>query len=299
MEPVPGRRPRLSRIRLIVFLASLTAPGLNCAWAGAEAESARLPELVLLSPGGQVVDAPPRGWSHLVLKSVPKLESGDLSTLPRMAMSTATLIRTVIAADIRPSDHGASRAYRLRRIGLGLCVPVEGVDTIIDVAHGSSPPFSLGLVERQVLGRAEEELRKARLVARTETCAVLAAPSELSTSEGHQHVYLVYVLLVEPARGDLRTLVWSIPAQSTRRSAPASLTELNPGTIYRCGLDVSADRLLGKIPVNWSFAMRSLPPGERIAFPAELKSWTLDLKKISSNPRAFERDVRDALQGRP
>src|SRR4051812_26902254 len=74
-------------------------------------------ELVLLAPGTQVDRTLPPGWTHLVIKSVPRLASGDLDTLPKMATTTATLFRTVLLADVRPVGEGPDRRFVLRRIG--------------------------------------------------------------------------------------------------------------------------------------------------------------------------------------
>jgi hypothetical protein len=78
-----------------------------------------LPDLVLLTPGTQVERKIPAGWSHLILKSIPRLASGDLNTLPGMASSTATMFHTVILADVRPVAAAADQRFVLRRIVSG------------------------------------------------------------------------------------------------------------------------------------------------------------------------------------
>src|SRR5437764_1360387 len=54
------------------------------------------PRLVLLSAATRVGDSPPTGWSHLVIKSIPRLASGDRDSLPSSASKTATVFRTVV-----------------------------------------------------------------------------------------------------------------------------------------------------------------------------------------------------------
>ena len=251
------------------------------------------PDLVLLTAGTRVGDDPPLGWSDLVIKSIPRLESGDLESLPTVASSTATLFRTVILADVRKA--GADGPFTLRRVGLGLCTPVDKVDTVVDRSNASSEPIDFGLVAREVLDRADGELKKARLIARTGTFAVLASPSELCVGGAHRKVYLVYAFALAPKSGRLQTWLWSVDADAKKRTPPEAVTLLPPGLSTPCGLDVEAERLLGALPVGWSFAMRRLPEGRRVAVPDGLKPWTVDLKAIAARPAEFEARFRRTL----
>ena len=44
-------------------------------------------KLISIAPGTEIANQPPKGWSHLVIKSIPRLASGDLETLPRFRLS--------------------------------------------------------------------------------------------------------------------------------------------------------------------------------------------------------------------
>ena len=211
--------------------------------------------------------------------------------LPSFAHSTASLFHTVIVADVRPS-RGQGAPFRLAHVGLGVCVPVRGIDTVVDQSNATSSKIALGIVEQQVLAQAEEELKKARLLARTDRFAVLATPTEMKVGASHRHILLFYAFLVEPATGRLRTSLWAVMAAPKDRVPPRTLTVLAPHLVYRCNLDVEAQRLLGTLPVNWNFAMRALPPGERVAVPDEMKPWLVDPHRIEADPTGFERRVR-------
>lgn len=269
----------------------LLLPPIAPAATAAEQVASPLPELVLIAPGTQVVDGPPQGWTDLIIKSVPKLESGDLDTLPSFAGSTATLFRMTVLADVRKTGGDRPR-YRLARIGVGLCTPTKGNDTIVTCDYADSEAVSLGLIERKVLERVEEELKKARLVARTERFAVLAAPSELVVEGRHEKIFLFYALSVDPDTGRLNTILWaytSDPERKVRLSPPALLP---PRLVYRCGLDVEAERLLGALPINWSFAMRALPPGSRVEASDQLRAWLIDPRRMAADPGTFETSLR-------
>jgi hypothetical protein len=278
----------------VVLLSALGTAGVAGDGRATGAKRAALPELVLVAPGTRVKDEPPRGWSHLVLKSIPRLESGDLDTLPSFASATATLFRSVILADVRPGPGGGA-PYRLARVGLGLCVPAGGVDTVVIPDRAGEAPFALGMIERTVLDRAHAELKKARLVARAERFAVLASPSELRVEGRHEHVWLFYAFVTNPADGKIDVIVWTTTADPARKALLSSLTLLPPRLIERCGLDVRAERLLGALPVNWSFAMVAPPPGTPLDAPDSLRPWLLDPGRIAADVGRFEGAVRAVL----
>jgi hypothetical protein len=51
---------------------------------------------------------------------------------------------------------------------------------------------------------------------------------------------------------------------------PSALVKLTTKAIFDCELDVKAKRILGAIPLSWSFAMRTLPPGASKRVPPDL-----------------------------
>src|SRR4051794_24783385 len=116
-------------------------------WSGSSrAADAFQPRLFRLTPGTNPGPRPPPGWSHLVIKSAPRLASGDLASLPASAAGTATLFHTVIAADVRRSDDDR---FVLARIGVGLAVPGrDGRDVVITSERLDQLPVTLSTVDR-------------------------------------------------------------------------------------------------------------------------------------------------------
>jgi hypothetical protein len=253
-----------------------------------------LPELEFLPSGTVVENGPPAGWSHLIIKSMPSLGSGDLGSLPSSAKATATLLRTAIVADVERADLNPPQ-FHLARVGLGLCVPFEGVDTVVESARPSKARDSLGMIDRQVLAHAEVELKQGRLLARTATFALFAGPSTLRVGSEHKRVLIHYALLVDPKRGGLETLVWSIRLASERGEGPESLTLIPTGLLFQCALDVSADWILGTVPYSWSFALNSLPPGTPVAISKDLREGLLQTRKLAADPHALESRLRALL----
>jgi hypothetical protein len=259
-----------------------------------------LPDLVHIPPGTRVEEGPPSGWSDLVAKSVPRLASGDLGTLPDSARATATLFRTAILADVeRP---GRARGAVLRRVGIGNCLPVRGHDTVVTPASLKSLGVSLGTLDRLVLDRAEAELAKGRLVARSPTFALFSTPATLVVDGAHRAALLRYALLVDPKTGALRVGVWAISADPRDPWPVREWVQLSGSLVFDCRLDVAASRILGAIPVSWSFAMDGLPPGQARPWPPSLRGWAerdpktpADVARLEQALRAaWEQEVRSA-----
>lgn len=253
------------------------------------------PELVHIEPGTPIGNRPPENWSHLIVKALPRLTSGDLDTLPESAFRTATLFRTVILADVGPATSPAG-SFVLRRLGLGLCVPSpRGQDVLVRSGRLAESGVRLGLVEKVVLKSAEAELNQGKLVAATPTFALYRAPTVMRGQSQHQRVIFSYAFFVEPRRGGLRTFVWARDALSVKASATTEVVELKPNLVYDCRLSVEAGKVLGTVPVSWSFAMESLPPGEGRDVPTPLLDVPATAAEGVPQSRRLERHLRQAL----
>jgi hypothetical protein len=251
----------------------------------------------LIEPGARITDQPPRGWSHLLVKSLPRLASGDLGSLPSWAAATAALYRTAIVVDVRRSVNDPGR-YVLRRVGVGLCVPTErGDDVVVRSDVSDSSGVKLSMVERQILATAETELKRGRLIAVTPTFALLRAPTALLVGTQHRKIDLYYAIWVDPPSGQLHTVVWMKREDSpSSPAAPRTLTVLGSYPIFECPLDVQATRLARLVPVSWSFAMRSLPPGRTCAVSKRLIPFLIDAMQGRADPPTLEHALAQMLQ---
>jgi hypothetical protein len=265
-------RPRVLAIALSVFaitgsVGTCFGSGVDITLMGAHAVAWAEPRLVILPAGLKLEGKPPEGWSHVVLKSIPRLASGDRGTLPAGASKTATLFRTAILADVQPVDQD-EKDWVLARIGVGMCVPQQDHDIVVNSDRVDALGIRLSMVERMVLEAAEAELSEGRIIARTPTFALFRSPATLVVNGKHAKIALYYAFCVERTTGQLRVAVWAMLPVSEPQQPPLALVKLRSGTTFDCELDVRAKRLLNTIPVSWSFAMRSLPPGRTLRVPA-------------------------------
>lgn len=254
--------------------------------------AASAPELVRIAPGTVVEDAVPNGWSSRIIKTVLKLNSGDVNSLPEFATQTATRLRTVVLADVRPSRTG----YSLRRLGVGLAMNYQGADVVVSSETVDRLGVEVSTLDKLVLSRAEQALDRGRLAARTPTFAVYDASVEYLQDGKHRSIYLRYAIEVEPQSGRVRTILWPIAADPLNRTPPEEAVLLPPNALFRCGIHVRASRLPGGIPVAWYFAMDGLPPGARLMMTPELQKWSIFDPRTSDQSARFEAVVRESLK---
>jgi hypothetical protein len=252
------------------------------------------PRLVLVSAGTLVDARPPGTWSHLVIKSLPHLTSGDLQTLPRSAFRTASLFRTVILADVGRSAENPG-TFAIRRVGIGLCVPnQEGRDVVVQSGRLEESGVSLGMMEKVVFKTAEAELLRGRMIAATPTFVLYRGPAVHQGERAHRKVMLYYALMVGRTSGALRTFVW---ARGDYAAASTEVVELEPNLVYDCRLNVEAQRVLGAVPVSWSFAMESLPPGRSRTVLSDISRVISQSGAGAPDSSTIEKQLRQILIG--
>jgi hypothetical protein len=237
--------------------------GLNAAILAAHAAGFGQPKLVFLQPGTRIGDKPPEDWTHIVLKSIPRLATGDRGTLPAGSSKTATLFRSAIVAEVKPVDTMETE-FELTRIGVGLCVPVphdEDHDMVVTAGTLEALGLHFSAVERHVLDVAEAEMAEGRIIARTPTFVLFCSPVTVVIGGEHFKARLYYAFCVERATGRLRVAAWTMRPDLKPLQPPTGLVKLDSQGVFDCQIDVRAKRIFGTIPFSWSFAMRTLPPG--------------------------------------
>lgn len=223
------------------------------------------PQLVRLQAGTRIGETPPDGWNHVVLRSVPRLASGEWKELPNFANQTATLFRTAILADVQAQ--GLEKEFALTRVGLAMCVASRDGrkdDVVVSSDRLEALSIRLSTIEQMVLDGAEKELAEARIIAHTSTFALLRSPVTMLVGGKHHKVDLYYAFCVDPATGRLRVGLWSMWPGGVKQPPPPVIVELANNTVFDCELDAHANRLLGTVAYSWSFAICKLPPGHPI-----------------------------------
>ncbi len=311
MAAESGRNNRAklrTRISCLAVAILFSSAGDQCAGSSpgfgvflSQVVGASQPKLVYLKPGTRIGSKPPTGWSHMVIKSLPRLSSGDRGTLPSGASKTATLFRTVIMANVLALDTD-EKDFILQQVGLGICIPDdEGHDIVVSGDRADALGLRLSLVQKAVLDAAEAELAEGRIIARTSTFALFRTPTTVLEDGKHRRLDLFYAFCADRTTGKLRVAAWTMPANALKHQFPPSLVKLGPNPVYNCDLDVRAKRVLGTVPYSWSFAMIALPPGKALEVPAELGEMitTTARKPTAEHAEELERLMTETLAASP
>jgi hypothetical protein len=218
----------------------------------------------LLPPGTVVGDGAPDGWTHLILKSQPRLASGDLDRLSPEGGRYATFLFMTTVARVVPHQSTFRTTYVLDAIALGLGTTVDGKDMVLSPEKEKELGANLGFFFRLVLKGAYNKQQEVHLVARSPTFAVYDTPAMVHRRGKHVDATLRYALLVDEGTGRLDTLVWLIDRTDPLDVVPDPIEQLPPGTHQQAPLHVDSKEFFEfNIPGLRSFAADSIPQGDR------------------------------------
>jgi hypothetical protein len=269
-------RSRFSLLLLaLLFLFVLLLPlGSPMAPAAPPPTAAPLVRLELIRPGTAIDDRAPAGWTHLVLKSQPRLPDAERRKVGETTADLATMAFMATAADVQPEIQDGQRRYRLARIGIGVGMPVRGRDLIVSPDTQRALGADLGLAARLVLSGVYEKQMDVRLVAASRTGAIMDTPASMPRGGVHAAVILRYVFLADPATGRLDTVVWRIDrdARGNYEGAVGDLEWLPPNKKVDAVLQVDLREFTLGVPSDRAFAVMRIPAGQRqFAIPEALR----------------------------
>ncbi|MCA9186036.1 MAG: hypothetical protein R3E01_30255 [Pirellulaceae bacterium] len=241
--------------------------------------------LSLIQPGTAIDDRAPAPWTHLIIKSLPNVEQGDLRKMSSYDRKLSSLVHTVTLARVQRDSR--TGAYVLGDVGIGLCTPVNGVDTVVSPDTQKQLGANLGMLAKLVLSNIYSEQQKVHYVARSATTAIYDTPAVVRWKAENRPMILRYTIIVDSASGRLDTFVWMIDQDSNGRylgtESPAHLLENDK--ILQCALHVDANEYTFNIPSKNAFAICKMPQGEhQFQIPPQLA--VVAAKKVLSEDEA-------------
>jgi len=267
-------------------------------WAADYDVATRPPEA--LPPGTVVGDSAPHGWSHLVIKSLPRVRAGEESKIPLLARSqTVRMTRwmfTVFVADVRPEMRGDVTRYQLRAIALGLGTTVDGRDVVITPEAATNHGVKLDWITRQILTKGYQTQRLAVIVVHGPTFALMDTPVWFRCGESNRLIRYRYALLVDAATGHLDVLLWPLDS-SGNCFEPGNAVLLQSNNIDAAELvpDPKGFDVLG-IASDSTFGVARLPvKSDRFPLPAELHPLSTKTKFTPEDARTLENGLRELL----
>jgi hypothetical protein len=255
-----------------------------------------------LTPGTVVERTAPAGWSHLVIKSLPRVRPGEESKIPLPVRSRtvrmASWMFTVFTADVQPERRDGKTLYKLRAVGLGLGTASGGRDIVITPETASDHGIELDWITREILTRGYKTLRLAVVVVHGPAFGLVDTPVWYRCGAHHRLIRFRYALVVDAASGRLDVLAWLLDPEGD--CADGAAVVLAPDTIDEAELltDPTEFNAIG-IPSDAAFAVDGLPPHRaRLLLPPDLRPLAEQVKYTPTEAGALEMGLRRLLEPR-
>jgi hypothetical protein len=256
-----------------------------------------------LAPGTVVGRTAPARWSHLIIKSLPRVRPGQESKLPLIGRSRmvrmATWMFTAFVADVRPESHGSKTLYGIRAIALGLGTRIGDRDVIITPETAGQHGIELDWITRGILSEGYKTQGRSIVVIHGPTIAVVDTPVAYRANGRNRLLRFRYALVVDASTGRLETLVWLLDAEGGCGDGWVAI--LAPDTIDEAELipDPNEFSTLG-VPSEAAFAVDRLPPSRaRALLPPDLRSLAAQGKFTPAEAGSLEQRLRQLLAQYP
>jgi hypothetical protein len=254
----------------------------------------------LIPPGTVVEKSAPEPYTHLIIKTFPRLGAGDLDAVNDMTKELASFLHTALVAKVEPHDVGGQRRYRLAEVATGFSANIPGRgDTVLSPDTEKKLGANLGFLARVVLSRVYEEQQKCRYLVRCPTMAIIDTPAIVVRDGKHRWVLIRYAVLVSERSGRLDTLVWTIDLDGQGR-ATATVGEISlmpPNMIFDGIMHVDSSYFTLGIPSDLAFATATPPKTDRFApVPESLKTLSALPQYTREQAKTMEIELWKVLQ---
>ncbi|HEY1189617.1 MAG TPA: hypothetical protein VGE74_18365 [Gemmata sp.] len=275
------------------------------AWTGEYDVSAAAPEAI---ESGTVVDrSAPKGWSHLVIKSLPRVRESEKERVPSvpvigrdLTVRMAAWMFTAFTADVVREPQESGGHYRLRAIGLGLGANGPRGDVVVTSQTARKHGVAMDWIKDQVLDTGYKVQGQAVIPVRGPSFALLDTPVIFRCDSRNRMVRYRYALLVNPDTGALDVLLWVIGAEGGECADLTRAVLLNPNCIDEAELIPDPNEFDGLRPSDLSFAVDKLPPHRlEVPIPHELRGLAASTKFRPGEALALERGLRKLTADRP
>lgn len=238
----------------------------------------------LIEPGTVIENSAPKGWSHLIIRSQPRVAPEDQAKVNSTTAHYAGLLFTTMAAKVEAYRAGNQTRYRFKDVGVGFGAPVRGQKMILSPDTQTKLGADLGLFGGRVLATCYEEQKDGRVICQGNTMAIVDTRVVLNRDGRHRWCVFRHAMLVDARNGALATLLWPIDLDAGGRYLdPAGPVEwLSPNQVEDSMLRVDPNEFTFGVPSKKAFAVDHVPRGERrLEFPDPKVGKLLSLQQMS------------------
>ena len=274
-----------------------TVPVSTAGGAGVRTPFDVTPTPVPAIPPGTAIpdDGPPRGWSHLVVKSKPRVRPAEVGKVNRLTARMASWMMTTFLADVRPTDDGT---FVLNAYALGVGAKDDkGTDRVVTADTAGRFGVDTGLLGGTLLeAAADRQKADSKTLARSPTMAVLDTPVWFRTADGtNKLLRFRYALLVDPTTGKLDVVIWGVDPDGKGRG-PDAVGLIAPATIDPAELVPDKGEFTFGVPSEAGFGVDKLPPHKPLkAFPEGLDAIARGPKFTAASAAELEAGLRVML----
>jgi hypothetical protein len=224
-------------------------------------------KIELLAPGSIVGDGAPKPWTHLIVKSQPRVTAGDVNKVSNTQLRLAGMFFMATLAQVDRVERGGQAYFRLARLASGIGTNISGRDTIVSPDTTSRLGANVGFLGGILLGEMHDKQRTVEVVLRSETTAVYDTPIVIRLDDKNRTLVLRYGILVDPPSGRLESLCWLIDVDDQQRylRLVGNMQWLAADKVMDCQLYVDKSQYTLGVPSDNAFACLKIPQG-RVQF---------------------------------
>jgi hypothetical protein len=306
------RRARILRGLVIIGVLVLLGVGVAAWWFWPATEppkwaneydlNATEPEEI--APGTVIERSAPAGWSHLIIKSLPRVKPSEVPQVPPppFGLGRDYVIRqvswmfTVFTADVVKEQHGLHSRYRLRAIGLGLGTTVNGRDIVLTVETAAQYGVKLDPIQSKTLEVGYKIQKQSRVVVHGPSFALVDTPVAFRCDGTNRMVRFRYAMLVDAHTGRLDVFSWRAGAEEGQCADLARAVLLYPNTIDEAELIPDPKQFTAGAPNELGFGVDDLPPNRlEVVVPTELRTLAGQMRFTPDEAHALEVGLRKLL----
>lgn len=251
-----------SKIRSVQFagvLFTLIASNLCIQNSAAQNYDTTRRSISLIPPGTVVPQGAPQGWTHLIVKSFPRVASGDLKDVPQRDVNLASLLFTALVAKV---ERGRDGQFQLTDFATGVGTSIAGKDTIITSSTQKQLGAGLGLLARMVLKEFDAKQSEVVYRARGRQFLIVDTTGAFRLNNQNRMLPLRYAVHVHPQTGQLDTFCWLMNADTSGNSTTVAskMHWMPPSLVFSPQLyaDSSQYNFVG-IPSDTAFCSTNIP----------------------------------------